>query len=103
MSLDLLIVGAGPAGMAAAIGARRFGLEVMVIDHGPGIPEEMLPKVLLPYFRVEKSRNRNTGGVGLGLTVAQASVHAHGGTIALANRPAGGLEVLVTLPLAREG
>jgi signal transduction histidine kinase len=78
-------------------------LEVMVIDHGPGIPEEMLPKVFMPYFRVERSRNRNTGGVGLGLTVAQAIVHAHGGTIALTNRQVGGLEVLVTLPLAREG
>lgn len=78
-------------------------LEVMVIDHGPGIPEEMLPQVFLPYFRVEKSRNRNTGGVGLGLTVAQAIVHAHGGTIVLANRQVGGLEVLVSLPLSREG
>ena len=74
-------------------------LEVVILDHGPGIPPDAMANVFLPYFRVEKSRNRNTGGVGLGLTVAQAIVQAHGGTISLQNRPAGGLEVRATLPL----
>lgn len=74
-------------------------LEVVVLDHGPGIPDDALASVFLPYFRLEKSRNRSTGGVGLGLTVAQAIVQAHGGTIVLTNRPAGGLEVRVSLPV----
>ena len=78
-------------------------LVVSVLDRGPGIPGKALADVFLPYYRVERSRNRNTGGVGLGLTVAQAIVHTHGGTIALTNRQVGGLEVLVTLPVAREG
>jgi signal transduction histidine kinase len=74
-------------------------LVVWVRDGGPGIPDKALADVFLPYYRVEKSRNRNTGGVGLGLTVAQAIIRGHGGEILLSNRPNGGLEVRVTLPL----
>jgi signal transduction histidine kinase len=56
--------------------------------------------VFLPYFRLEKSRNRSTGGVGLGLTVAQAIVRGHGGEIVLENAASGGLQARVVLPLA---
>lgn len=73
---------------------------VVVRDHGPGIPDKLLESVFLPYYRVEKSRNRSTGGVGLGLTVALAIVHGHGGEIRLRNSPEGGLEARVVLPLA---
>jgi signal transduction histidine kinase len=75
---------------------------VVVRDRGPGIPEGALGNVFLPYYRVNKSRNRNTGGVGLGLTVAQAIVHGHGGEITLRNCPEGGLQARVMLPLASE-
>jgi signal transduction histidine kinase len=78
-------------------------LVLWVRDRGPGIPDKSLGDVFLPYYRVEKSRNRNTGGVGLGLTVAQAIVRGHGGEILLGNRPNGGLEVRVTLPLISAG
>jgi signal transduction histidine kinase len=78
-------------------------LVVWVRDRGPGIPDNALEDVFLPYFRVEKSRNRNTGGVGLGLTVAQAIVQGHGGEIVLRNSPNGGLEARVALPLLSEG
>ena len=71
---------------------------VAVRDRGPGIPPEALPRVFVPFFRVDRSRNRATGGVGLGLTAAQAIVTAHGGDITLCNRSTGGLEALVTLP-----
>jgi signal transduction histidine kinase len=71
---------------------------VVVRDRGPGIPDTLLKEVFLPYYRVEKSRNRNTGGVGLGLTVASAIVHGHGGEIVLSNSPGGGLEARVVLP-----
>jgi signal transduction histidine kinase len=75
---------------------------VVVRDQGPGIPDKLLENVFLPYYRVEKSRNRSTGGVGLGLTVALAIVHGHGGEIMLRNSPGGGLEARVMLPLAHE-
>ena len=73
---------------------------VVVRDRGPGIPEHALQNVFLPYYRVEKSRNRNTGGVGLGLTVVQTIVQGHGGEVTLKNLPTGGLEVRVLLPVA---
>jgi signal transduction histidine kinase len=75
---------------------------VTVRDYGPGIPEEALENVFRPYYRLDKSRNRNTGGVGLGLTVVQAIVHGHGGEIVLSNRCGGGLEARITLPVAAQ-
>jgi signal transduction histidine kinase len=73
---------------------------VMVRDSGPGIPPEAAEKVFTPFYRLERSRNRATGGVGLGLTSAQAVIRGHGGEISLRNRPTGGLEVEVTLPVS---
>jgi signal transduction histidine kinase len=73
---------------------------VRISDRGPGIPDEALEQVFAPYFRLDRSRNRTTGGVGLGLTVAQAIIRGHGGEIILENRPGGGLEARVTLPAA---
>jgi signal transduction histidine kinase len=73
---------------------------VIVRDRGPGIPDDALQNVFRPYYRLEKSRNRATGGVGLGLTVAQNIVQAHGGEITLSNRSGGGVEARVTLPLS---
>jgi signal transduction histidine kinase len=75
-------------------------LVVAIKDHGPGIPADALDSVFRPYYRIDKSRNRTTGGVGLGLTVAQAIVQGHGGEIILKNRPEGGLEARITLPVA---
>jgi signal transduction histidine kinase len=75
---------------------------VVVRDRGPGIPEHALESVFLPYYRVEKSRNRNTGGVGLGLTVVQAIVQGDGGEVTLKNSPTGGLEARVLLPVRSE-
>jgi signal transduction histidine kinase len=71
---------------------------VVVRDSGPGIPPEAAEKVFTPFYRLERSRNRATGGAGLGLTSAQAVVRGHGGEISLRNRSTGGLEVEVTLP-----
>lgn len=71
---------------------------VMVRDTGPGIPPEAVQHVFAPFFRLERSRNRATGGAGLGLTSAQTVIRGHGGDICLRNRPTGGLEVQVTLP-----
>ncbi len=73
--------------------------EILIEDDGPGIPVIELEKVFAPFYRLESSRNRETGGTGLGLAVARSAVRANGGDIVLSNRPKGGLSALVTLPL----
>lgn len=72
---------------------------VTIEDDGPGIPVAELENVFAPFYRVESSRNRETGGTGLGLAVARSAVRANGGDITLANRQGGGLTVTVTLPV----
>lgn len=67
-------------------------------DSGPGIPEASQSTVFEPFVRLETSRSKETGGFGLGLSIARAAIEAHGGTIRLANRAQGGLEVSVSLP-----
>jgi signal transduction histidine kinase len=79
---------------------EESALVVAIKDRGPGIPPDALDNVFRPYYRVDKSRNRATGGVGLGLTVAQAIVQGHGGEIVLRNRLEGGLEARIVLPVA---
>ncbi|TVR96917.1 MAG: HAMP domain-containing protein [Rhodospirillales bacterium] len=71
---------------------------IAVEDDGPGIPEGQLPTICQPFVRGESSRNRDTGGLGLGLAIAQAIVEGHGGELCLANKPEGGLRVLIRLP-----
>ncbi len=71
---------------------------IRVRDRGPGIPEDRLAAVFDPFTRLETSRNRETGGIGLGLALAQAIVRDAGGEIALANRAGGGLIATIALP-----
>ena len=73
-------------------------VRVAIADRGPGIPEEMREQVFEPFFRLEPSRNRETGGTGLGLAVARTAIRRHGGEITLYPREGGGLVVEVTLP-----
>ena len=75
----------------------RQRMVVLLRDSGPGIPPEAVERVFAPFYRLEPSRNRATGGVGLGLTSARAVIRGHGGDVTLRNRTAGGLEVEVTL------
>ena len=74
---------------------------VAVSNSGERIPEEALPRLFEPFFRVDSSRNRETGGIGLGLALARAIVEEAGGEIALSNRANGGLRADITLPLMR--
>ena len=73
-------------------------VEVIVDDFGPGIPQAQLEAVMRPFFRLESSRNRLTGGSGLGLYIARDLLTRQGGTLLLANRPEGGLRAKITLP-----
>jgi len=82
----------------AAIRSTSQGVEITIDDEGPGIPEDELARVFLPFYRVEGSRSRETGGIGLGLAIALSVVQAHGGRLTLSNRPAGGLRASITLP-----
>ncbi|MBJ7403365.1 MAG: HAMP domain-containing histidine kinase [Bradyrhizobium sp.] len=80
--------------------ALKDGAVVVSIgDEGPGIPADQRQTVLEPFHRLEKSRNRATGGAGLGLAVVRSLVEAHGGTIAIDAAPGGGTRVSVTLPV----
>lgn len=84
----------------AVLAERRGGaIEILIDDDGPGIPEPLREEVFKPFFRAEGSRNRETGGVGLGLTIARDLVRGHGGEVFLADSPLGGLRVRVRLPL----
>lgn len=73
-------------------------IRIEVIDEGPGIPEDALERVFDPFFRLETSRNRDTGGVGLGLSAARGIVREQGGELSLRNRRSGGLRARVELP-----
>ena len=72
---------------------------VEIADRGPGLPAEDLARVFEPFYRAERSRNRATGGVGLGLATVRTVVHAHGGDVTLENRLEGGMVARVTLPI----
>jgi signal transduction histidine kinase len=76
----------------------REAVRLVVEDQGPGIPPERLAEVLEPFRRLETSRNRESGGAGLGLAIAQAVAAAHGGRLELANRDGGGLSAVLILP-----
>lgn len=73
-------------------------LQVTIRDRGAGIPESDIDRVFDPYYRLESSRSRNTGGSGLGLGIVRDIVNAHGGELELRNREEGGLEVILSLP-----
>ena len=79
--------------------SREGRAEARIDDPGPGIPESLRERVFDPFFRVEASRSRDTGGSGLGLAVVRAIVQRHDGSIRLKDRPGGGLRVRVALPL----
>ncbi len=71
---------------------------ISVEDNGPGIPEERIEELLEPFARGEVSRSVETGGAGLGLSIARTIIRAHGGTLSLSIRPEGGLRATVELP-----
>ena len=81
-----------------SVEARANEIAIIVADQGPGIPEARLADVFKPFTRLETSRNRDTGGIGLGLALACSIVREAGGDIVLSNRATGGLDATITLP-----
>ena len=81
-----------------SVGDTPDSLRIVVEDDGPGIPADDLTRVVEPYVRLETSRSRSTGGVGLGLAVARDAARLHGGELLLENRAEGGLRATLTLP-----
>jgi two-component system, OmpR family, osmolarity sensor histidine kinase EnvZ len=77
---------------------RGHGVDVIVDDDGPGIPVEQREDVFRPFFRLESSRNPETGGTGLGLAIARDIVRTHGGELTLHDSPLGGLRAVLRLP-----
>jgi len=73
---------------------------IRIVDSGPGVPEEALDKLFRPFYRIDDARGRQTGGAGLGLAITDRAVRLHGGTVKASNRPEGGLQVEIRLPLA---
>jgi len=81
-----------------SLALSRDSFEIVIEDDGPGIPEEEFERVFVPFFRLEGSRSRTTGGVGLGLSIARTIVRGHGGDIELGNPRSGGLRAVIRLP-----
>jgi two-component system sensor histidine kinase CpxA len=84
---------------------RRIGDEgeevaVRVLDSGPGVPDVDLERIFQPFYRIDDARNRQTGGAGLGLSIADRAIRLHGGRVRASNRPEGGLEVEIRIPAA---
>jgi len=89
----------GDSARVRLLNADNRVVMVEVEDDGPGIPSGELDRVFEPFHRGEPSRNRETGGVGLGLPIARNIMRAHGGDVTITNRPSGGVKVTVTLPV----
>jgi len=88
-------------GRYANVAVQKEGNHIAVVrirDGGTGIPEEELEKVFTPFYRLETSRSRESGGTGLGLTIARNICEQHGGSLTLRNHPEGGLEVILKIP-----
>ena len=100
-ALANLIANAVKFGDAARVKALSEGgrAAILIEDDGPGLAESELEAVFEPFHRAERSRSRETGGAGLGLTVARQAARAFGGDVTLTNQPGGGLTARLTLPL----
>jgi two-component system osmolarity sensor histidine kinase EnvZ len=99
--IDNLIANASKYGdhIWVRAGRRRNDIEIIIDDDGPGIPETERQNVFRPFYRVEESRNRETGGTGLGLAIARDIARAHGGDITLDTSPQDGLRARIRLPV----
>jgi two-component system sensor histidine kinase CpxA len=91
-----------PQGARVEVAVERSdaGLTVSVRDRGPGVPESEVERIFEPFYRVAESRDRDTGGEGIGLAITSRVMRAHGGSARADNRADGGFEVRLSLPVA---
>jgi two-component system, OmpR family, sensor kinase len=80
--------------------ARGSGIDIVIRDHGPGVPPADLQRIFEPFYRVAESRDRDSGGEGIGLAITARVMQAHGGSAKASNAAGGGLEVRLSLPEA---
>jgi two-component system sensor histidine kinase CpxA len=80
------------------VARARSGLEILIRDHGPGVPPADLERIFEPFYRVAESRDRDSGGEGIGLAITSQVMKAHGGCANAVNAPGGGFEVRLSLP-----
>jgi two-component system OmpR family sensor kinase len=94
-----------PPGAAVDVTVERSeaGLAIVVRDRGPGVPASDLERIFEPFYRVAESRDRDTGGEGIGLAITSQVMRAHGGAAVAANQFGGGLEVRLSMPCAQAG
>jgi signal transduction histidine kinase len=97
--IDNAVSHGGSASVRVAL--KQDGVALVVEDEGPGMTDEQIGEAVEPFARLEESRNRESGGSGLGLPIARAAAQAHGGELILSRRPEGGLRATIVLP--REG
>jgi two-component system sensor histidine kinase CpxA len=88
--------------LSLAFERSKKRMSISVRDFGPGVPEAELGKIFEPFYRVQEARDRNTGGHGLGLSIAANAVRRHGGSIIASNADDGGLLVKIQLPHSSE-
>lgn len=81
-----------------SLGIRKQTVQIIIDDNGPGIPESKWQDVFKAFYRIEASRNKETGGIGLGMTITRDIILSHGGEIELSKSPMGGLRVVILLP-----
>ena len=94
--IDNALKYAGAAELSVEHGGGN-SIRITVQDRGPGIPESALESVMQPFYRLEGSRSRDTGGAGLGLAIAQQLTQSIGGALSIRNRPDGGLQATVEI------
>ena len=85
--------------IALSMNNQKTHLSIDILDRGPGVPDDQLEKIFNPFYRVDTSREKKTGGYGLGLAIAEKAIRHHQGTIIATNRENGGLQVRITLPI----
>jgi len=90
-----------PASSVVTVVAQRTDdrIEVTISDQGPGVAEDQLEDIFRPFYRVSQAHDRQSGGFGLGLAIARASIERHGGLISASNLEQGGLKVTISLPI----
>jgi two-component system, OmpR family, phosphate regulon sensor histidine kinase PhoR len=93
----------GRAGGTASVGGRMLPdgrIEIVVVDDGPGVPEEARERIFERFYRVDKARSREQGGTGLGLAIVKHVIQAHGGEVRLESEPGSGAKFILNLPAA---